>query len=153
MRTTLLLAAAAVLCACGESRPVAGASSSSVCPAGIQATFSSIDQSLFKVTCTACHNGAEATFSGGLDFSGDALTALVNVTAQNSQAQAGARPADLLRVKPGDPDNSLLYQKLLIGATPSPQYGFGMPLGDPGSVCQQARDAIRQWILAGAPRD
>ena len=124
-----------------------------ICPPGIQPTYSSIDQSFFKVSCTACHSGAQATSSGGLDLSGDAFSALVNVTAQNSQAQSGSRPAGLLRVKPGDPDNSLLYQKLLIGPTPSPEFGDGMPLNSPGSVCQETREAVRLWIASGAPRN
>ena len=143
----LLLAAVAALCACGESRPI---SSTPTCPANVAATFSSIDQKLFKVTCTACHVGGLAQSSGGLDLSGDAYSALVNVTAQNFAAAPGARPSGLLRVKPGDPGSSLLYQKLLIGTTPSPQYGEGMPLNSPGSVCQQVRDAVRDWIASGA---
>ena len=50
-----------------------------ICPPGIQPTYSSIDQSFFKVSCTACHSGAQATSSGGLDLSGDAFSALVNI--------------------------------------------------------------------------
>jgi hypothetical protein len=153
MRTKLALVLAAALCACGESRPVAAGSSSAVCPSVIQPIYSSIDQSLLKVTCTQCHSGSLAASSGGLDMSGDAFGQLVGVVAQNSQAQPGSRPAGLLRVKPGDPDNSLLYQKVLIGTAPSPQFGEGMPLDNPGSVCQQTRDAIRDWILAGALRN
>ena len=136
--------------ALGRIAPVAQAG---ICPPGIQPTYSSLDQSFFKVSCTTCHSGAQAASSGGLDFSGDAFGALVNVTAQNSQAQPGSRPAGLLRVKPGDPDNSLLYQKLLIGPTPSPAFGEGMPLDSPGSVCQETREAVRLWIASGAPRN
>jgi hypothetical protein len=99
-----------------------------ICPPGIQPTYSSIDQSLLKVSCIARHSGAQAASSGGLDCSGDAFSALVDVTAQNSQAQPGSRPPGLLRVKPGDPDNSLLYQKLVIGPT-SPEFGEGRPDG------------------------
>jgi hypothetical protein len=154
MRANLVpVALVAALCACGDARPILS-SPASVCPAGIQPTLSSLDQKLFKVTCTLCHSGATAQSSGGLDFSVDNTFAqLVNVTAQNSQALAGSRPAGLLRVKPGDPDNSLLYQKVLIGGVPSPQFGEGMPLNAPGSVCQETRDAIRGWIAAGAPND
>jgi hypothetical protein len=150
MRPALLPFAAVALFACGESRPVSS-SSSGICPPGIQAAFSSIDQSLLKVTCTACHSGSLAASSGGMDLSGDAFAALVNVPANNFQASSP--PPNLLRVRPGDPDASLLYQKLLIGQTPSPQFGQGMPLTSPGSVCQQARDAVRAWILAGAARN
>ncbi len=124
-----------------------------ICPPGIQPTYSSLDQSFFKVSCTACHSGALAASSGGLDLSGDAFSALVDVTAQNSQAQPGSAPAGLLRVKSGDPGASLLYQKLLIGPTPSPEFGEGMPLNSPGSVCKETRDAVQQWIASGAPRN
>ena len=148
MRTTLLLAAAAVLCACGESRPITANSSSGICQQGIQPTLSSIEQNLFQVACISCHSAALAPSSGGLDLSGDSFLALVNVPAQNIQAQQP--PPGLLRVRPGDPDNSLLWQKLLIGATPSPQFCQGMPLNSPGSVCQETRDAVRNWILNGA---
>jgi hypothetical protein len=153
MEAKVLLAAVVALCACGGSQPSSPASPSSICPSGVTAAFSSIDQKLLKVTCTACHAGALAQSSGGLDLSGDAYAALVNVTAQNLQADPGARPQGLLRVKPSDPLNSLLYQKLLIGTARSPQYGEGMPLNAPGSVCQQVRDALRDWIASGAPNN
>lgn len=143
----LLLAAVATLCACGDARSL---STPLTCPAGVDATLSSIDQKLFKVTCTACHAGSLAQSSGGLDLSGDAYTALVNVTAQNFAATPSARPLGLLRVKPGDPEGSLLHHKLNTGTTPSPQYGEGMPLNAPGSVCQQVKDAVRDWIAGGA---
>jgi hypothetical protein len=142
----MLLAAATALCACGESRPIAD-NSSGICQTGIQPTLSSIEQNLFQVACISCHSGALAASSGGLDLSGDSFGRLVNVPAVNQQAQQP--PPGLLRVRPGDPDNSLLWQKLVIGAT-NPQFGQGMPLNSPGSVCQETRDAVRNWILAGA---
>jgi hypothetical protein len=151
MRPRSLLLAG-VLAACGDARQVTSTSNNTICPSGIQPTLSSIDQQLFKPNCTACHAGAAAQSSGGLDLSGDPYDVLVNVTAQNIQAESASRPAGLLRVKPGDPNNSLLYQKLIIGPT-SPQFGEGMPLGLPGTVCQQTVDVVRSWIAAGAPHD
>ena len=127
MRTSVALAAAA-LCACGESRPVAG-SSLPICPSAIQATYTSIDQTLLKVHCTACHTGQQAR--GLLDLSGDAYDALVGFPAQN--VGASTPPPGLLRVKPGDPDTSLLWQKLVIDGV-SPLYGSGMPQNAPAEV-------------------
>ena len=123
-----------------------------ICPPGIQPTYPSIAQALFAPSCTSCHAGALAPSSGGLDLSGDAFAALVNVVAQNSQAEPASRPPGLLRVRPGDPEGSLLYQKLLIGPTPSPTFGGGMPPASPGQVCQAVREAVRQSIASGAPR-
>jgi hypothetical protein len=143
-----------ILAACGDARPIVGATTTpQVCPSGMQPTLSSISQLLFQPNCTSCHTTATAQFTGGLDLTGDPYDRLVNVTAENTQAQPASRPAGLLRVKPGDPDNSLLYQKLVTGATPSPQYGEGMPLDRPGTVCQQTIDTVRSWIAAGAAHD
>jgi hypothetical protein len=43
--------------------------------------------------------------------------------------------------------------KVTLGPTPSPQYGSGMPLNAPGSICREVQDAIRAWIANGAPND
>ena len=156
MNRSLALLAAATLSACGEARPPADGSASAsggTCPTGVDATLSSIDLKLLKVICTACHAGSLAASSGGLDLSGSAYAALVNVPANNIAADPAARPPALLRVRPGDPAGSLLYQKLLISTTPSPQFGQGMPLTAPGSVCEPVREAIRAWIAGGAPDD
>jgi len=56
-----------------------------------------------------------------------------------------------LRVAPGDPEHSLLWQKLAartlgLGGVP----GLGMPIGDP-QVDGDELEAVRLWIGAGAP--
>ena len=148
MRATVLLAVLpAALCACDAAQPVAS-TSGPICPSSIQPTLSSIDRLLFKVTCTACHTPPVP--QGLLDLSGDAYAALVDVPAQN--VGASTPPLGLLRVKPGDPDNSLLWRKLVTAGV-SPLYGSGMPQNAPGTVCQAATDAVRTWIANGAPND
>jgi hypothetical protein len=150
-----LLLLAGLLCACGDARPVAignpGASQDAFCPSGVQPTFSSIDQNVFRQLCTGCHQAAFASVSGGLDLSGDAYGALVGVRANNTAATSP--PPDLLRVRPGDPDHSLLWLKLVTKSFADPRYGAGMPQDRPGALCQEVTDAVRTWIESGAPRD
>jgi hypothetical protein len=149
-----LLLLAGVLCACGDARPVAigsGASQDATCPSGVQPTLSSIDQSVFQPLCVGCHRAAFASISGGLDLTGDPYGALVGVLATNTAATSP--PPGLLRVKPGDPDQSLLWQKLVTKSVADPRYGSGMPQDRPGSLCQAVTDAVRTWIANGAPHD
>ena len=59
--------------------------------------------------------------------------------------------AAMLRVAPGDPEQSMLWRKLAartLGQSGVP--GTGMPIGDP-AVGTNELEAVRQWILAGAP--
>jgi hypothetical protein len=51
----------------------------------------------------------------------------------------------MMRVKPGDPDNSLLYDKV---ANMTPKCGTHMP---PGSMLKPEQlQQIRDWIMMGA---
>jgi hypothetical protein len=150
-----LLLLAGVLCACGDPRPVAignaGASQDATCPSAVQPTFSSIDQKVLKPLCTGCHQPAFASTSGDLDLSGDGYAALVGVLAKNTAATSP--PPGLLRVKAGDPDQSLLWLKLVTKSFNDPRYGSGMPQDRPGSLCQAVTDTVRAWIQGGAPHD
>ncbi len=93
-----------------------------------------------------CHGQPE--FGGGLDLTKDVYTQLVNVPA------AGA--AGKLRVKPGDPQNSFLYQKLTNTMAHDGTEGNPMPQGEaiqwqPPQPGVEA--AVRCWILGGAKND
>jgi hypothetical protein len=58
---------------------------------------------------------------------------------------------ETVRVAPGDPDRSMLWLKLAgrtLGIAGVP--GTAMPIGEP-AVDAHELDAIREWILAGAP--
>jgi hypothetical protein len=62
---------------------------------------------------------------------------------------ASLEKPSLLRVKPGDPDNSYLIQKLEGAAGIS---GSRMPLGGP-FLDRETIDKIRSWIQDGAPNN
>jgi len=99
-------------------------------------TYDSEIQPIFNNNCTSCHGT-----SGNLDLSqGNSYTNLVNVA---SSGYSGFQ-----RVKPGDPMNSVLHQKI-VGNT---SYGDRMPQG--GSALAQAdEEKIKNWIQNGAVKD
>jgi hypothetical protein len=104
----------------------------------ITADFQSIQDNVFTPICSKCHIGASAPEGLQLDAA-HSYNLLVGVPS-NEQP-------DLLRVKPGDPDNSYMVHKIegLPGIT-----GGQMPLGET-PLPQATIDAIRQWITNGAP--
>jgi len=105
------------------------------------AVFSDIQANVFTTTCatSGCHAGAGAP-QGLLLDEANSYMLLVGV-------QSGEVPA-LLRVNPGDPDNSYLVQKLEGTAASGEQ----MPLGR-APLPQATIDVIRQWISEGALDD
>ncbi len=103
--------------------------------------FSEIQDSVFTITCatSGCHSGASAPQGLRLDAA-NSFGLLVNVASMEVPA--------LLRVEPGNPDDSYLIQKLEGTAA----VGGRMPLG--GTPLEQsAIDVIRQWISDGAIDD
>jgi len=107
--------------------------------------FQEIQTTIFNTTCVGafCHD--VQGMSGGLVLvEGQSYDHLVGVPPQNEAAlQAG-----LLRVDPGNPDNSFLIVKL---TNPSLLEGSRMPLGKQPLSADQIR-LIRQWISDGAPQ-
>lgn len=104
----------------------------------ITADFQSIQDTVFTPICSKCHIGASAPQGLQLDAA-HSYNLLVGVP---SNEQPG-----LLRVKPGDPDNSYMVRK--IEGAPGID-GGQMPLGET-PLPQGTIDAIRQWITNGAP--
>jgi hypothetical protein len=104
----------------------------------ITADFQSIQDNVFTPICSLCHIGASAPQGLQLDAA-HSYNLLVGVP---SNEQPG-----LLRVKPGDPNDSYMVHKIegLPGIT-----GGQMPLGET-PLPQATIDAIRQWITNGAP--
>jgi mono/diheme cytochrome c family protein len=109
------------------------------------ATLSQIQASVFTPICSGCHNGSNPP-SGALPGSqdlrtGNSFASLVGVA---SHEQPG-----VLRVKPGDPANSYIIQKLQgsPGIT-----GTRMPFGGP-YLDQATIDQIASWIASGAPNN
>lgn len=118
--------------------PGPGCETSGMCPVeavddGGDSAFPAIYADILVPRCSGsvCHDRAMA---GGLDFS-DEDRAFATVSA---------------RVMPGDPERSLLFQRI------SPDLCTGacqtMPLGRP-VLPEDERDRIRAWIEAGAARD
>jgi Bacterial Ig-like domain len=105
------------------------------------ANFSEIQAELFTPTCAAsgCHTGAAAPQGLRLDEA-NSYGLLVGV--------ASMEVPSLLRVAPGDPDNSYLIHKLEGTAS----VGDQMPL-DGTPLPQASIDVIRQWIIEGAVDD
>lgn len=96
-------------------------------------------QAVFDARCTVCHSGASA--SQGLVLSaGQAFSQLVGVPS--------AQQDDLLRVAPGEPDNSYLLMKVRGDAGIT---GLQMPRNGPPFLSSIQIETIEQWISAGAP--
>jgi hypothetical protein len=119
-----------------SSAPASSAPSSA--PGPVSADFQSIQDNVFTPICTRCHSGAGAPEGLQLDAA-HSYALLVGVPS--------AEEPDVLRVKPGDPTNSYLIQKL---ENASGIVGAQMPYGGP-YLPQATIDMISQWITAGAP--
>ncbi|HSB21715.1 MAG TPA: TIGR03118 family protein, partial [Burkholderiaceae bacterium] len=123
--------------------PVVNVNVANAAPA--PATLSQIQAQVFTPICSGCHNGSQppgGALPGSQNLSnGSAFAALVGVASQEQPA--------LMRVKPGDPANSYLIQKLEGAASIS---GVRMPFGGP-YLAQATIDQIKSWIAAGAPND
>jgi hypothetical protein len=99
----------------------------------------------------ACHSSAGSTDSGELDLADDPYADLLGRDGTGEPASnIAGRARNLKRVVPGDPDHSLLVIKLQTKRSDDPDYGSGMPLPSPGSVCPATLAAIRAWIANGA---
>jgi len=117
---------------------------------GLEPTFSSIQQHVFEATdsagraaCTSCHSDQGRTPAAGLNLRREtAYAQLVSV-------RSGQR-SDLMRVSPGDPDNSYLVQKL---EGHSQITGQRMPRTGGPYLTDGQMMIIRRWIERGAPND
>jgi hypothetical protein len=103
----------------------------------LSADFQSIQDNVFTPICSVCHVGGGAPMGLRLDAA-DSFNLLVGVPSTEVPA--------ILRVKPGDPDNSYIIQKLEGHAS----VGARMPFGGPYLTADTVA-FIRQWISNGAP--
>lgn len=110
-----------------------------------EATLSAIRSDIFDPRCSAsvCHGNGGAR---DLDLKNSPFEGLVGVASI-------ADPA-ILRVAPGDPDNSLLFQ-VVQASVPDTVLASGtleqMPIG--GQLEEADLDQLRRWIEAGALND
>jgi hypothetical protein len=138
----LLIASGAAGCAGNgqgldqNGQPISAGGGSSSGP--ITADLQSIQDNVFTPICSKCHIGASAPEGLQLDAA-HSYNLLVGVPSVEQPT--------LLRVKPGDPDDSYMVHKIegLSSIT-----GGQMPLGET-PLPQATIDAIRQWITNGAP--
>jgi hypothetical protein len=138
MRTKILCLAVMGLASCGGSgagldengRPLTGE------PTPLVPELQSIQKNIFTPICAACHAGSSAPLGFRLD-EGFSYSMLVNTVSVEVPA--------LLRVSPGNPDQSYLVQKLEGHAA----VGGQMPLGQ-SPLPQATIDVIREWIANGA---
>jgi uncharacterized protein (TIGR03118 family) len=108
-------------------------------------TLTQIQQAVFTTRCAGCHDGSQpagGALPGAMDLrSGHSFVSLVNV--------ASLEQPTLMRVKPGEPQNSYVIHKLegTAGIT-----GSRMPLGGP-FLDQATIDQVKSWIASGAPNN
>jgi uncharacterized protein (TIGR03118 family) len=109
------------------------------------ATLTQLQQAVFTPSCSACHDGsqpANGALPGAMNLrSGASFGSLVNVASREQPA--------LMRVKPGEPENSYLIHKLegtqgISGA----RMPFGGPFLDAATI-----DQVKSWIASGAPNN
>jgi Bacterial Ig-like domain len=125
--------ACCALAACGSGDGFVG-SGGAVGP--LAPNFDSIQTNVFEQVCEHCHSGASAPAGLRLD-SANSYAMLVGV--------ASVERSSVLRVAPGNPNDSYLIQKLEGTAG----VGERMPAGLP-ALPQADVDIIRQWITDGA---
>ena len=99
----------------------------------------------------ACHGSPMTASKLGLADKTQAYTGLVGVMAMGmpnpGATTDGCAGKDFVRVKAGDPDNSLLIQKL----EGKQMCGTEMPVG--GMLKPEQIKLVRDWIMAGAKDD
>jgi hypothetical protein len=140
-----LALSAALLAACAGNGEGLDANGRPLAPGGstapLSADFESIQENIFTPICSVCHAGGGAPEGLRLDAA-DSYNLLVGVPSTEVPT--------VLRVMPGDPDNSYIIQKLEGHAAVGEQMPFGCPTTQP-CLTTDTIAFIRQWITNGAP--
>jgi hypothetical protein len=103
----------------------------------LSADFDSIQENIFTPICSVCHVGGGAPEGLRLDAA-NSYNLLVGIPSTEVPS--------ILRVKPGDPVNSYIIQKLQGHAAVGAQMPFGGPYLSTATIA-----FIQQWITNGAP--
>jgi hypothetical protein len=109
-------------------------------------TYHEIQDYIFDKSCanSACH--AAPASAGNLNLTYEfSYQDLVDRVPQNPAALA----AGMKLIDPGNPENSFLLRKLM---NPTPEQGARTPF-NAGTLHSGKIDAIRTWIIAGAPQE
>ncbi len=120
-----------------NGRPIGSAGSAPP----LSADFASLQANIFTPICSVCHVGGSAPEGLRLDAA-NSYNLLVGVPSTEVPS--------VLRVKPGDPDNSYIIQKLEGHAAVGAQMPFGCPSSQP-CLSTTTIAFVRQWITDGAP--
>jgi hypothetical protein len=107
----------------------------------LSADFESIQENIFTPICSVCHAGGSAPEGLRLDAA-NSYGLLVGVPSTEVPS--------IMRVKPGDPVNSYIIQKLQGHAAVGAQMPDGCPTTQPCLTATQI-GFIQQWITNGAP--
>jgi hypothetical protein len=118
-----------------NGRPLTPGESSGPIP--LSDDFDSLQANIFTPICSVCHAGAAAPEGLRLD-SANAYHLLVSVPSTEVPT--------VLRVAPGDPDNSYIIQKLEGHAAVGARMPFGGPYLSTATIA-----FVREWITNGAP--
>jgi hypothetical protein len=102
----------------------------------LTATFQSIQDNVFTPICSVCHAGGAAPQGLRLD-SANSYAMIVDVPS--------VEVPSLFRIRPRDPDNSYLVQKIEGHAAVGAQMPFGGPPLPSATIA-----TIRQWVSDGA---
>jgi hypothetical protein len=165
MRVRLMALALCWALGCGESKNERGSAApnaeprddAAITPAvsddcgDVDSTYAGIQRVVFDQSCAMaqCHGGARP--KAGLDLTPDhSFDSLVGVEASASEGERRR-----LRVVPGSGTESLLYLKLAAYTHGEPLpagLGAPMPTGGAPPVSSEKLEALRLWIVAGAPR-
>jgi hypothetical protein len=136
----------ALLAACAGNGEGLDANGQPIVPGGsvslpLSADFESIQENIFTPICTVCHAGGSAPEGLRLDAA-NSYNLLVGVPSTEVPS--------IMRVKPGDPANSYIIQKLQGIAAVGKQMPDGCPTSQPCLTDAQI-GFIQQWITNGAP--
>jgi hypothetical protein len=133
---TLVLAASLSACSAGSGEGLDQNGQPIQPGAPVASDFQEIQETVFTPICTQCHIGSGAPQGLRLDAA-NSYALLVNVASSEVPA--------LMRVNPGNPDQSYLLQKIEGSAA----VGGRMPLGQ-APLAQDRIDLVRSWIASGA---
>ena len=142
-----IVLASLVIAACAGNGEGLDANGRPLVPGGggalppLSADFDSIQANIFTPICSVCHMGGSAPEGLRLDAA-NSFNLLVGVPSTEVPS--------LLRVKPGDPDNSYIIQKLEGHQAVGNQMPNGCPTSQP-CLTTSTIAFIRQWITNGAP--
>jgi uncharacterized protein (TIGR03118 family) len=109
-------------------------------------TLTQLQTQIFTPICSGCHTGV-----------GTALPGVQNLTAGHTFASivgvASIEQPTLMRIKPNDPTNSYLIQKIEGTAATGARMPFGCPaVGNP-CLDQATIDQVKAWVSQGALND